>query len=158
MARQNEGPWFHSTKDTWYLTVEGKNRSLKVRGEKNKKQAIQAWHELMSRSVKKDSQKPLEASQKVKEASTVEEVVDAFLSDAKARVKPTTWKNYDAFLTHFTEAMGSLKAEALTVAKVIAYSNREGWGQAHRYNLLGAIKTAFKWAEEVGIIGRIPSR
>ena len=63
MARSNEGPWYRASKDTWYLTVNGKCVSLKVRGEKNKPEATDAWHRLMSRS------KAQEAPQKVKEAS-----------------------------------------------------------------------------------------
>lgn len=48
MARTNEGPWFRASKGTWYYTVGGQNRSLHVRGEKNKRQAVDAWHRLMA--------------------------------------------------------------------------------------------------------------
>lgn len=73
-------------------------------------------------------------------------------------MKRITWKNYEAFLTAFSDVMGDVKAEALVPAKVIAYSIRPGWGQAHRYNLLGSIKSAFKWADETGMIARNPLR
>lgn len=158
MARQNEGVWYRRGEDTWYITLpDGKKKSLRVKGEGNEKEAVKAWHRLMA------NPKPLEAPQKrsepipeAKAKATVKEVLDAFLSDAKARVKPTTFKNYNAYLTPFMEVHGKVKAEALTIARTLAYANRDGWGQAHRYNLLGAIKTAYKWAEEVGIIGKNP--
>ncbi len=153
MARVNEGPWFRASKGTWYITLpDGKKVSLKVKGEKNKKQAIEAWHRLMS------NPKAKEAPPKPKEEANVKAIVDAFLSDAKVRVKATSYKNYDHFLTHFSEAMGGVKAEALTIAQALAYANRPEWGQAHRYNLLGAIKTMFKWAEENSIIGKNPMK
>jgi hypothetical protein len=59
-------------------------------------------------------------------------------------------------LDTFSEAMGKAKAEALTVANVIAYASRPEWSQAYRRNVLGSIKTVFRWAEENAIIGTNP--
>jgi site-specific recombinase XerD len=99
---------------------------------------------------------PLEAIPKAKAGATVKEVVDAFLSDAKARVKANTYANYDDLLTAFSEKHGKAKAEGFTIAQALAFINRDGWSQAYRRTHLGAMKTAFKWAEEVGIIGKNP--
>ena len=99
MARHTEGPWYRAGKDAWYLSVEGKAVSLGVKGERNEPQAIKAWHCLMSiPSDIRAVQKPRQASRKAKEASTVSELVEAFLADAKARVKANTFEQYESYL------------------------------------------------------------
>ena len=155
MARQNEGVWYRASKDGWFITVEGKAVSLKVKGEKNKAEAIQAWHRLMSQEA---PPKPVEAPPKAKAGATLKELVEAFLSDAKARVKANTYATYQGCLNPFAEAHGKAKAESITPAKALAYVNRDDWGQAHRRTILGAMKTAFKWAEseEVGLTTHNP--
>ena len=118
MARQSEGPWYRQLKDGWYLKVRGKQLSLEVKGEKNRQQAIGSWHPRRLR-------KPLEAIPKAKAGTTVKELVEAFLADAKARVKATTYATYHGCLTAFSEKHGKAKAEALTVARALAFVNRD---------------------------------
>jgi len=157
MARQSEGPWYRASKDGWYLTLNGKSVSLEVKGEKNRAEAIDAWHRLMaSPKAREAPQKPAEPIQEAKVGASVKEVVDAFLIDAKTRVKANTYANYENLLTAFSEKHGKAKAEGFTIAQALAFVNRPKWSQAYRRTHLGAMKTAFKWAEEVGIIGKNP--
>ncbi len=37
-------PWFRASKQTWYVTIEGKKVSLGVRGRENARAAKDAWH------------------------------------------------------------------------------------------------------------------
>src|ERR1022692_2591222 len=46
MARESK-PWFRASKNTWYFTLNGRKRSLGVRGVANENEAITAWHRLM---------------------------------------------------------------------------------------------------------------
>jgi len=111
MARANEGPWYRASKGAWYLTVKGKAVSLGVKGERNEREAIRAWHRLMTNPK---PQKIKEAPPKPKEASTVSEVVEAFLTDAKGRLKANSCANYQDLLTAFSEAHGKVKAEGFS--------------------------------------------
>lgn len=157
MARQTEGPWYRAGKDTWYVLIDGKNVSLGVKGESNEKQAITAWHRFMSvPSDLRPAQKPRQAPQKAKEASTVSELVAAFLSDAKARLKSNTFEQYEIYLTAFSGVHGKVKAKSMTQREVIAYANRDGWSQAYRCVVLKTIKTAFKWAVGAKIVAVNP--
>lgn len=48
MARQSEGEWYRASADAWYATVNGKKKSLGVKGKANRKQARAAWLRLMT--------------------------------------------------------------------------------------------------------------
>jgi len=123
-----------------------------VRGEGNEAEAVRAWHRLMA----EEPTPTLTPKAEPKPDATVKAVVDAFLADAKCRVKANSYATYQGLLTGFGEGFGKIKAEAFTVAMAYAYANRPEWSVSYRHGVLGCIATAFKWAESVGMIGRNP--
>ena len=146
MARTNE-PWYRKSKDTWYLTVNGKKKSLQVKGEMNEKQAIEAWHRFMANPMPLEApQKPREAPQEEKDLSTVSAIVEAFLSDAKGRVKDDTLRGYRDFLSPFSDKHGKAKADTITAKMATNYANRDEWSNSTRNGFLSVLSIAFRWA------------
>ncbi|MCZ2340310.1 MAG: site-specific integrase [Bacteroidales bacterium] len=149
MARKSVGPWFWEAKNGWFVHLNGKRINLRVKGSENETEAVKAWHRLMADGPKapvKEEPKP---------EVTVKTVFDAFLADAKGRVKANTYATYDGLLKAVNEAHGGMRAEGFTVAVALAFANRPrkpAWSSSHRHNLLGAVATAFKWAAAVGLI------
>jgi integrase len=108
MARHLEGPWFRSSKNTWYITQNGKNVSLGVRGKGNRKEAVAAWHRLLREGPKA---KPEPGPR----AETISDAVAGFLADAAARTKPSTHGLYKRHLDALAGELGKLRVADLNV-------------------------------------------
>lgn len=162
MARQVEGPWYRHSKGTWYATIGGKKVSLKVKGEGNREAAMLAWHRLMANGVAiptataKPTPPTPAADTAPRSNTTTAELVDGFLADAKVRVKPNTLATYTGLLTLVKDHFGNTPAVSLTPTAVIRFTQRSDWGASHRHNLIGAVATAFRWAEAAGLISHNP--
>ncbi len=162
MARQGK-PWFRASKHTWYLTLNGKKVSLGVQGEANEKQVVTAWHRLMGDMPLATPQKtaephePLQAhpTPNVKPAS-VQCVLAAFLADAQSRVSAGCLRNYRLFLLPYAEKHGSRSAVAVTVSEAEVYARKPEWSASYRNGFLGALVTAYRWAERSQFIARSP--
>lgn len=157
MARRCEGAWYRRGKNVWCATVDGKTVSLGVKGEGNLAAAQEAWHRLMA-NLPPSTQpmtlviSPAAVPAPVTAPATVAEVVDGFLADVVVRVKANTLATYTGLLTPFKEQFAATPAPGVTPTAVIRFSQRPGWGSSHRHNLIGAISTAYKWAEANGLI------
>ncbi len=161
MARRSEGAWYRGGKNVWCATVNGKTVSLGVKGEQNGAAAQEAWHRLMANLPAMGHPitlviNPGTVAAAPAPAATVAEVVDAFLADITIRVKANTLATYTGLLIPFKEQFGITPAVGITPTAVIRYSQRDGWGSSHRHNLIGAISTAYKWAEASGLIPTNP--
>jgi integrase/recombinase XerC len=143
-------PWFRASKNAWYVNLEGKQVSLAVKGQENKAEAVKAWHRLMSEAPKQEPKQEPRVS--------VGEVVDGFLADCESRkVKPTTLRVYRYQLLPFVEQFGKVKAEALTCQQAERYARQqEQWSDSSKNAFLGALVTAFRWAERSRLIERMP--
>ncbi len=76
MPRQSK-PWFRTSANAWYVTLDGKKVSLGVFGRKAKRAAVEAWHKLLAEGPKpKPEPEP-------KPTATVQTVVDGFLADLR---------------------------------------------------------------------------
>jgi integrase len=150
MTRKS-APWFRSSKNSWYITVDGRRISLGVRGEENEADAVKSWHKLMALAKDEKPSKP-------KHEPTVCEVITAFLANADGRMKPKTVKWYAAFLTPFAEHYGSVKASALKVEQAESYARKPKWSQSTRHDFLGVLASAFRFAERTEMIERTPLR
>jgi integrase len=146
MARPNQ-PWFRESKGAWYIKVEGKMKSLGVKGEANEAEAYKSWHQLMAGVVEKAKPKP---------EPTVAEVVKGFLADADGRVKRNTFDGYLFFLLPFSQKHGKVKASALSAFVAEAYARKPTWGDNTRGNFLGTLTSAFRWAERARLIDKSP--
>jgi integrase len=167
MARQVEGPWYRQSKGTWYATVGGRKLSLKVQGEANRETAVRAWHRLMAGATEPDATEPrgaVPAPAPVPSAPvratvapvTTAVLIDEFLADVAVRVKANSLAAYTGLLTPVRAHFEDTSAESVTPTAIIRFTQRPEWGTSHRHNLIGAVATAFKWAESVGRIAHNP--
>jgi integrase len=142
MARPSK-PWFRASKDAWYITIDGKMVPLAVKGERNVKAAELAWHKLLAQAgTPKPDAPPL----------TVAEAVEAFLTDAESRVKPTTMDTYRMFLLPFVNVHGKRLATALTPTVAEAYSRKPSWSADTRASFLGVLVNAFRWNQKARLL------
>jgi integrase/recombinase XerC len=141
-------PWFRASANAWYFTLNGRKVSLGVSGRKNKREAVKAWHRLIS-----DGPKP---KPEPRADATVKEVIDGFLADAEGRVSPECLRNYRKHLLPFAKRYGSRPAEALTVAEAEGYSRKPEWSLSYRNGFIGSLVSAYRWAERGQVISRNP--
>jgi integrase len=142
-------PWFRSSKNTWYVWLNGRQTSLGVKGAENEQAAYKEWHRLMAEGTKSEPQS-------VESIRTVRDVIKAFLADSTERVKPKTLEVYRWFLELFESRYGSTPVERLTTGLVETFVRKPTWGSDTRNDCLGVIMNAFKWAERTGLIDRNP--
>jgi integrase len=141
------GPWYRASKDSWYVWHGGSQVSLKVRGRRNRKAALDAWYRLLAGGERERNPGP---------AATVSEVIRGFLQDAAGRVKPKTARWYRDWLEPFAAEYGSLPADELTPTLAEAYSRKPSWSSTSRADFLGTLASAFNWGERSRLVGRNP--
>jgi len=141
-------PWFRTSANAWYATLNGRKVSLGVSGKQNKKAARAAWHKLIANGK--------EAKPEPKTEVSVAQVIDAFLADAKVKVKPVTWEVYERFCRFFKLDNGKRNAESLTPTLLEAWARKPEWSSSTRHDAIGIVETAFRCAERSGILSRNP--
>jgi hypothetical protein len=136
-------PWFRSSANAWYATVNGRKVSLGVRGEENRKQAVTAWHRLMGglpletpQTLQQTPEPPQAAPQptpppKQEPGQSLPALVAAFLADAELRVKPESHRGYAKFLNPFAADFKDTPPDRLTAAQVERWSKKPGWSQSY---------------------------
>ena len=162
MARHVEGPWFRAGKGTWYATVAGRKVSLGVKGEENRREAVTAWHRLMAggpttttpphlQEENRGRKEEKEARPQETADTTVKAVVDAFLGDVKARVKPNTYGVYSYLLAKVSDAFGAVQAVKMQPGKLLAWLHGLKVSRSTRADVARVAATAFRWAEADGL-------
>ena len=151
MARHSDGPWFRESKNAWYVWHDGRQHSLGVRGKANRKDAVAAWHRLIADGPKaKPDPKP--------EALTVREVIDAFLTDAEARLKPNTLRIYRHDLGTLCDAVGAIRADTLTPQHLTRWLLGLGVGPTTQAMTLRSSSACLGWAEKNDMLPANPAR
>jgi integrase len=151
MARQGNGPWFRKGKNAWYATVNGENVSLRVKGRGNRPEAMTAWHRLMAHGPGEGPAPGASAR-----APTVADVITGFLGNVEGRAAAKTVGVYRYFLGPFSDCHGRGRAADLRPHAVEKYSRKPTWGPSTRHDFIGAVVSAFRWAERAGLIPRNP--
>jgi hypothetical protein len=150
MARQSEGPWFRKSKNTWYVTAGGKKISLGVQGERNRPDAIRAWHRFMAGESVQTTPVPPKATWNADKPPTtsvrLQAVIDGFLVDAPGRMTPACLRNYRCFLEPFARKHGERQAEELTPQEAEGYARKPEWSSTYRANFLTAVGAVYRWA------------
>jgi integrase len=90
------------------------------------------------------------------EKPTLPLLVEAFLADAKTRVKADTLRTYTTCLGSFAGAFAATSPDRLTAAQVESWSMNPGWSQSYRCGIIGTVMSLFKWAVERGRLDRNP--
>jgi integrase len=167
MARP-AGPWWRSSKNTWYATLpDGRKVSLGVKEKGNKAGAWAAWDRLRNGGGERAdppaavvTSRPPDLAIHVVAAAppspAVAEVINAFLADAEGRVKAKTLKDYRNLLAAFRAAYGHLPAKDLTTVAAEAFARRPGWSDSTRHDFLGLLSSVFRWAVRARLLAASP--
>ncbi len=150
MARQVEGPWFRSAKDTLYATLGGKKVNLRVRGENNRAAATKAWHRLMADGPAEQEPKPSvsrlpPAPAPKPTVTTVRQLADTYLADAAGRIAPHSLRGYKLYLRVLVDGVGRLSAVGIDPDAVEALSRRPDWSPTYRANFLAHVGMMYRW-------------
>ena len=164
MARKAERPWFRAEKNTWYATIGGKKLSLKVQGFSNLAEAERAWHRLMAGLPLQPTEEPKRVAEVRQEPKsqgkvlTVKDVSDAYLQAKQGQVKPTTHYGYRYGLETLCKTFGKVQAETVKVQDVSRWLNALPKSSDTKRAIGKAALSAFKFAEEEGLISSNPMK
>ncbi|MBY0459979.1 MAG: hypothetical protein K2V38_21900, partial [Gemmataceae bacterium] len=119
MSRPNQ-PWYRKAKDCWYVKLDGRLRSLGVRGAGSEVQALIAFGRLQSAppSAPSESVAPPPKPAPAIPALTVAGLLDRFLADARTRLRPKTVTRYAYDTGSFRKRCGSVPLAGLSADHV----------------------------------------
>lgn len=147
-------PWYRSERDGWYVKVDGK-AILLARGKDAKADAQKAFHKLMAERGDGRAQ-PAPAR------LLAGQVVARYLAHLDRRVESgdlaqTSWRDADDRTKAFVARWGAFPASELVPADVDAWIRSEpSWGPTRRHDVAGAVKAAFRWAADQGVLASDP--
>jgi integrase len=141
-------PWFRANRDAWYVQHNGK-QVLLAKGKASKAEAQAAYHRLMLES----GESPARASN-----LPVATLCDLFLDYSQVRVGRQCFENYRRFLSAFCQRVGRLHAGEVKPFHVTSWVDaQKSWNGGKRHAIV-AVKRAFSWAEQQGLIAVNPLR
>ena len=148
MARKAR-PWFRQSDGWWYVCVNGKQQRL-AQGRKNKRAALQRWHEL-----------ELEAAANPSVGSpdqTVASVIDSYLDHAKHDLDAETHTRRTRYLQLFAEAHGfRLVKECLPIHLTQWLDGKTEWvSDWTRATVIKIVQRAFNWAARQRLVSANP--
>ncbi len=150
-------PWYRSANDTWYVCHRGHQIPL-AKGKRAKRDAEAAFHTLMAAAQSCEGTGPQSSPTTVSAPSLlVAEVLDQFLDWVKQNLDCFDW--HRNFLQKFADGCGRLTVAELKPIHVTNWlSKKPTWGPTTRNRVIGAIKQAFNWAIEQGLMEHNPLR
>lgn len=105
---RNGSPFYRKATGKWYAWVDGKQTALGVCGKQGGKQALLAWRQLLSASP--PPALPISSQPQLQLAS----LIDAFLSDATTRLKPSTCIRYHGDLETLQNGFSNTSITSIT--------------------------------------------
>jgi len=145
-----EKPFFRKHDGWWYVQLRQGNKRFQkklVKGKDNEREAYRLFNELMAREP---DALPPPARLKVTD------VLRAFLEHAARTTSERTFAFYQSFLANFDDLYGSLRPSQVSHAIVDAWLNsNKGWRGCRRAAVI-ALKRAFNWASENGVLATSP--
>jgi integrase len=137
MPRRGSAPWYRRGRDMWFVTVNGVQIALDVRGEENGIAAAEAVKELLLAA---------RAKEEAAAALPLAEAVAHFLAQIRSRVKPSTYTGYKWFLGQFEAAAGGATPLPALTARNVEDTARAKWSSSTRHDYLGAVATFLRAA------------
>jgi len=152
-------PWFRKSDGWWYLNLRKDGQVNQVRlaeGRKAKDAAMQRYHELMAERAAEKRNRPAILPPSSGESAWA--IIDRFLTHAKTNVERRTFDSYKFFLDQFAVHVGpDLLVKSLKVHHVTEWlDSQTTWGTSTKNGAVGAVRRAFRWATEQGIIPSYP--
>lgn len=139
-------PWFRKDLGYWMVILNGERIRL-AKGRENRKQAEQAFHELMAtRAVDPEATD-----------ARVADFIEAFLQDVQVNRSAETLRGHRFYCQSFAEACGYLAAREIKPRDVSKWlAAKTTWGPTTKYNARRSVFRAFSWAVAEGIIAKNP--
>jgi len=159
-VRQSK-PWFRAAPSAWYVELRGKQVRLgehpdgapapkKTKGSWNPPASIlEAFYKLMAADP---------ASLPDPDRVLTAQVCDLFLGHAERHNQRPTYLWYRHFLQGFTDLYGRLPARDLKPLHVTRWLDAHPDWDGGRRNAVTAVKRAFNWADEQGVLSPSPLR
>jgi integrase len=149
VARHTEGPWFRKSKNTWYVTHDGRKMSLGIGGKGNRKLAVDAWKRVLRDGLKDKTP--------TKRPETVSDGVACFLADAVARTKPSTHGLYKRHLETLAAGLGKLPVAGLTVPVLAQWLQGLNVSSTTQAITLRSVSAFLGWCVRQELIVRNPA-
>lgn len=135
-------PFFREQTKSWYCSLNGKQYPLG----KVKKEAFDAFYELMAKRVELQSSK-----------STVYDLTQSYLDWCEKNRKPGTYENHKKYLKSLIESVGkTLRVADLKKHHLTKWMEGKAWGSTSQHDAVSIVKRAYNWAMEEGYIAYNP--
>jgi integrase len=141
-------PFYRRFNDAWYVQV-GKTQFLLAKGKANETEAFRRYFEVMADRAAGQVARSLPDP-------TVAVVCDLFLDWCQRHNAPRTYQWYREYLQDLCEHCGAVRATELKPFHVTRWLDRHPSWKSSRRSAITAIKRAFNWAAEEGVIDSSP--
>jgi integrase len=142
-------PVYRAFDDWWYVQLDanGKRTQKKlVKGKANEAEAFQAFYRLMADGPDLPPPRTLTAAK----------CCDLFLNHSQKHNATQTYGWYKGYLQSFCDLFGSVPALDLEPFHVTRWLDRNPGWQGSRRSAIAALKRAFNWCEDEGILPHNP--
>src|SRR5262245_36793358 len=137
--------WRRSENGCYYATIQG----VQTRLSHDREEALELFHTLKSDARKKRNGRRSKPARKL--ATTLEEVCNAFLDDAKATKAEKTYENQKGYLQSFCDAVGkSRRVRDITEEEFDRWSRSKGWGKSTQTAARATIMACLNWGVRKG--------
>lgn len=146
MSRGNPAPWFRPSRNTFFVTLGGKQINLHTA---DKAEALSRWHELMSRDESVAVPTP---------CISAVELLAEFAEWSQRNNRATTYEWRRGYLTDFVATLpADLLASDLKPFHVTRWVDRRTtWGANSRRGAVATIKRAVQWGVDQGHLEHSP--
>jgi integrase len=146
MSRGNPEPWLRKGRG-YFVTIGGVQHNLRTH---DKAEAYKRWHQLMS-------ERP-EAPRRVDDDPLVVDLLALFCEWVETHLSPATYTWYRNYLRGLVDELDQeLRVSRFKPFDVTRWLDKNPqWGASGRRGAITAVKRAFSWAEQQGLIDRSP--
>jgi integrase/recombinase XerC len=140
-------PWFRSSRNAWFATMDGKKIPLGVSGEKNRAEAERAWHRLMANGHQRTHTGELPLS----------DAVESFFAAVALSLKPATVATYRRHLDRLSARFGTIRLTTMTPATVSRWLHSLPVGETTKAITLRSVSAFFGWCVDQQLLGSNPA-
>ncbi len=147
MSRGNPAPWFRPNRNTFFVTLNGKQINLRTA---DKAEAVRRWHELMFKQPEAVPPKQL----------GVAVLLAEFADWSEKHNRATTYEWRRRYLESFVKSLPAnlLVADVKPFHVTRWLDAQPGWGSNSRRGAISTVKRAFDWGTQEGYIEFSPIR
>ena len=133
-------PWFRKSTRSWYVQIDG----VQVPLGRDKDEAQQKYHRLMAGRPNGQT------------VGRVDALLDEFLEFVRCNQAAETYRLYKRYLRSFNATVPDRRIHSLRPCDVQKWVDSQGWNPSTRNGAIRAVKRAFNWAVQQGLIATSP--